>query len=239
MPAGHRKEFSLWKWLSTRIGCLEKLWHLCLQIFLVKAWYDFQSYLCFGQKEEEGRPQGPFQSRSFHGSLHGLVPAFLRWADCQKCVRLLGSWAATNNSCFYHHGVRNSSTLTIFEALGSYPLSEIHVAVCCWFVSTSHSFCFPIRCSLLGKQEQHKTHWGRAVNPQLTGCCDSGGQVIFVVLITLGQGGLSHGWQCLLLTALSVSWPVLPPRAVQWVVMECDWGGHPSGQPWLCVDSWF
>lgn len=183
----------------------------------------------------------PVQTSSwFCGWLASSIPQMSRLTEMYVT---LCSWAATNNSCFYHSGVYSSSTLTIFEAPDSYSLSlslsQIHVSVHCWYVSTSHSFCFPIRWSLLGKQEQCKTHQGRAVNPQLTGCCDSGGQFIFVVHLMLGEGELSHGWQCLFLTTVSVSWPVLPPPATRWVVMECYWGGHPRGWPWLCMGSWF
>lgn len=56
----------------------------------------------------------------FCGWLASSIPQMSRLAEMYVT---LCSWAATNNSCFYHSGVYNSSTLTIFEALDSYPLS--------------------------------------------------------------------------------------------------------------------
>lgn len=100
-----------------------------------------------------------------------------------------------------------------------------------WFVSTSLSFCFPMRRALLGKQEQCKTHQGRAVNLQLTGCYESGVQFVFIVLFMLRQRELSHEWQCLFLATILVSWPVLSPPAMRWFVMDCDWGIIPLANP--------
>lgn len=87
------------------------------------AWEMFQSSLCFGQKGEERMSQSPFLSKSLHESVDGLLPAFLGWADWQKCLWLLCSWATTNNSGFHPCAVHSSSTLAIFEALNSCPLS--------------------------------------------------------------------------------------------------------------------
>lgn len=89
----------------------------------------FRVNLCFGQKDEEKMSQGPFLSKPLLESVHGWLPAFLRWADWQKCLWLLCSWAATNNSGFYPSAVCNSSTLAVFEALNSCHLSLQYVVL--------------------------------------------------------------------------------------------------------------
>lgn len=161
--------------------------------------------------------QGPFLSRPLRESVDGLLPAFLRWADWQKCLWLLCSWAATNNSGFYPGAVCNNSTLAVFEALNSCPLSLQYVVLFGGDLSADLTACFPTPWSLLGKQEQGETHQGRAANPQLRGCCDSEGQVI-LVLFMLGQRELSVGDNvCSWPPVWFLDWFYLPqPRAGLW-----------------------